>query len=212
MHLTETLHLRRQHNLSCTRNASFVHEFAKTHPAWTEPQGAKDIASFFRSIPHTHFSPQTMIFMRLPVPHFGTTSPINDNPCLSPCRWQLLAVPSMSLCPMTIVHRIAQDGILAISTRSLHQPMIARPEALAVASPGQAQLRILNLALIPIVGIHPRIDHMKLDKHTRRLLLSPSVRIAHSKLFLFISYFSRCYNLNPRPCIYTQTRQTKLTD
>jgi hypothetical protein len=60
--------------------------------------------------------------------------------------------------------------------------------------------------------IHPRIDHMKLDKHTRRLLLSPSVRIARYKLFLFISYFFRSYNLNPLPCIYTQTRQTKLTD
>jgi hypothetical protein len=65
--------------------------------------------------------------------------------------------------------------------------MIARPEALAVASPGQAQLQIIDLALIPIVGIRPRIDHIKLHKHTQRLLLSPSVRVARSKLFLFIS-------------------------
>jgi hypothetical protein len=30
---------------------------------------------------------------------------------------------------------------------------------------------------------------MKLNEHTRRLLLSPSVRIARSKLFLFIAFF-----------------------
>jgi hypothetical protein len=39
------------------------------------------------------------------------------------------------------------------------------------------------------VRIRPHIDHMKLDEKTWRLLLSPSVRIARSKLFLFISVF-----------------------
>jgi hypothetical protein len=55
------------------------------------------------------------------------------------------------------------------------------------------------------VGISPQINHMKLDKHTRRLLLSPSVRIARSKLFLLIASISRCYNLLTRYVyIYTQ--------
>jgi hypothetical protein len=88
-------------------------------------QNRKDIVSFFCSLPHTLLS-RTMIFMRLPVPHFGTTSPINDHPCLSPCRRQLLAVLSTSLRPTTIVRRIAHDGVLAVSTRSLRRPMIAR--------------------------------------------------------------------------------------
>jgi hypothetical protein len=39
---------------------------------------------------------------------------------------------------MTIVCRLADDGMFAVFTRSLHRPIIARPEALAVASPGQA--------------------------------------------------------------------------
>jgi hypothetical protein len=70
-----------------------------------------------------------------------------------------------------ITRRLADDGVLAIFTRSLRRPTIARPEALArVASPGQAQLQIFDLALIPIVGIRPRINHMKLNEHTRRLL------------------------------------------
>jgi hypothetical protein len=171
-------------------------------------QNRKDIVSFFRSLSHTHFSPQTKIFMRLPVPHFGTTSPINDYPRLSTCRRQLLAVPSMSLRPTTIAHRIAHNGVLAVSSRSLRRPTVARPEALVrVASPGQAQLQIFNLALIPIVGIRPRINHMKLNEHTRRLLLSPSVRIAHSELFLFITLFLRCYNSRTHPCINTRPTQ-----
>jgi hypothetical protein len=105
-------------------------------------QNRKDIVSFFRSLSHTHFSPQTMIFMGLPVPHFGTTSPINDHPCLSPCRRQLLAVPSTSLRPTTIVRRLAHDGVFAASIRSLRRPAIARPEALLrIASPGQRNFK-----------------------------------------------------------------------
>jgi hypothetical protein len=134
-------------------------------------QNRKDVVSFFRSLSHTHFYPQTMIFMRLPVRHFGITSPINDHPCLSPCRRKLLALPSMSLRPTTIVRRLAHDGAFTASIRSLRRPAIARPEALLwVASPGQAQLQIFNLALIPIVGISPQINYMKLNEHTRRLL------------------------------------------
>jgi hypothetical protein len=89
-------------------------------------QNRKDIVSFFRSLSHTHFSPQMMIFMRLPVPHFGTTSPINDHPCLSPCRRQLLAVPSMLLRQMAIVRHLADDGMFTVSTRSLRRPTIAQ--------------------------------------------------------------------------------------
>jgi hypothetical protein len=65
-----------------------------------------------------------------------------------------------------IARRLADDGMFVVSTRSLHRPTIARPEALAVASPGQAQLQIFDLALIPIVGICPQINHMKLNEHT----------------------------------------------
>jgi hypothetical protein len=41
-----------------------------------------------------------------------------------------------------------------------------------------------------MLEIRPQINHMKLDKHTRRLFLSSSMRIARSKYFLFISLFS----------------------
>jgi hypothetical protein len=37
-----------------------------------------------------------------------------------------------------ISRRIAHDGVLAVSIRQLHRPTVAHPEALAVASPGQA--------------------------------------------------------------------------
>jgi hypothetical protein len=40
------------------------------------------------------------------------------------------------------------------------------------------------------VGIRPRIDHIKLHKHTRRLNLSLSVRIARSKLLSLFLFFS----------------------
>jgi hypothetical protein len=71
---------------------------------------------------------------------------------------------------MAIVCRLVDDGIFTVSTRSIRRPTAARPEALAVASPGQAWLQILDLALIPIIEIHSRINHMKLYEHTRRLL------------------------------------------
>jgi transposase InsO family protein len=149
-----------------------------------------------------------MIFMRLPIPDFGTISPINDLPRPPPCRRLVPVVSSLSLHRTTIARRLAHNGMLAVSTRSLRRPTVARPEALVrVASPGQAQLQNFDLALIPIVGIRPRINHIKLDEHTRRLLLSPSVRIAHSELFLFITLFLRCYKLTPPPCIYTRLTQ-----
>jgi hypothetical protein len=84
--------------------------------------------------------------------------------------------------------RLAQDGVLAVSTRSLRGPTVARPEALAVASPGQAWFQILDLALISIFGIRTQINHMKLDKHIQRLFLSSSVRIARSKYFLYFLF------------------------
>jgi hypothetical protein len=60
------------------------------------------------------------------------------------------------------------------------------------------------------VRILSQINHIKLNKHTRRLLISPSVCIARSKLFLFISLFSPCYNSRClqncwlRSCIYVR--------
>jgi hypothetical protein len=47
----------------------------------------------------------------------------------TPCR--LLCVTPLS----TITHRLADDGVLAIFTRSLHRPTIARPEALVESPP-----------------------------------------------------------------------------
>jgi hypothetical protein len=96
------------------------------------------------------------------------------------------------------------NGMPAISTRSIHRPTDARPEALVVASPGQAQLQIFDLALIPIVIIRPQINHMKLNEYTRRLHLSPSVHISRSELFPFYCSLSRCYNLKPSMCFYTR--------
>jgi hypothetical protein len=59
------------------------------------------------------------------------------------------------------------------------------------------------------VGICPQINHMKLDEHTQRLLLSPSVRIARSKLFLFLLLFVfQCYNLL-RLIVYIYTKDPK---
>jgi hypothetical protein len=81
-----------------------------------------------------------------------------------PCHLPVL------LLEMAIVRRLADDGMFALSTRSLHRPTITRPEALAVASPGQAQLQIFDLALIPIACICPQINYMKLNEHTQRLL------------------------------------------
>jgi hypothetical protein len=57
------------------------------------------------------------------------------------------------------------------------------------------------------VRIRPRINHMKLDKYTQRLLLSPSVRIARSKLFPFYCSLTlgiQYYNLTACLCINTQ--------
>jgi hypothetical protein len=48
-------------------------------------------------------------------------------------------------------------------------------------------------------------SHMKLDKHTRRLYLSPSVRVARSKLFLFISLIFSVLTTWVPPCIYART-------
>jgi hypothetical protein len=50
------------------------------------------------------------------------------------------------------------------------------------------------LLFVLSVKICSQINHMKLDKHTQILLLSPSVRIARSKLFYYY-YFSQYYNL-----------------
>jgi hypothetical protein len=98
----------------------------------------------------------------------------------TPCRLLSVALPSM------ITHCLADAGVrvLAIFTWLLRRPITARPEVL-VKSP-----QIFDLALIPIVGICPQINHMKLNKLTRRLLLSPSVRIARSELFLFLSFLA----------------------
>jgi hypothetical protein len=50
---------------------------------------------------------------------------------------------------------------------------------------------------------------MKLDEHTRRQNLSPSVRIARSEILLFIIAFLRCYKtLSCRALIYTHRNQT----
>jgi hypothetical protein len=95
--------------------------------------------------------------------------------------------------------RFAQRQSLVASTMAACSPfpLVGLPTddrpprgSSSVASPGQARLQFFDLALIPIVGICPQINHMKLDKHTWRLLLSPSVRIARSELVLYFLLFS----------------------
>jgi hypothetical protein len=124
--------------------------------------------------------------MRLLMQHLGTTSPINDHPPPPPCRRHDPVASTMAACsPFQPVGLPTDD----------HPPRGAS----RVASPGQAQLQIFDLALIPIVVICPQLNHMKLDKHIRRLLLSPSVRIARSELFLYFLLFSLSYNLHNLP-------------
>jgi hypothetical protein len=143
-----------------------------------------------------------MIFMRLPVPHLGIISPINDIPHPPPCRRLVPIFSSLLLHRTTITRCLAHNSVLTISTRSLHRPTVACPEALAVASAGQAQLQIFDLALIPIVGIRPLIDHIKLDEHTWRQNLSPRARIVPS-ISLFISFaFSPVLQNAHGPCAY----------
>jgi hypothetical protein len=59
-----------------------------------------------------------------------------------------------------------------------------------------------------IVGIRPQINHMKLDKHTQKLLLSPSVRIARSKLFLIFPTLRVLQLASPDVYIYTHGQIT----
>jgi hypothetical protein len=74
-----------------------------------------------------------------------------------PCRHFRVAPPSI------ITRRLADDGVLAIFTRSLRRPTIAHPEALAwVASPRQAQLQIFDLALIPIVELASGAEYSRM--------------------------------------------------
>jgi hypothetical protein len=71
--------------------------------------------------------------------------------------------------------------------------------------------KIITVMWAICVGIHPRIDYIKLDEHTQRLLLSPSVHIARFKLFLYFSSFSPgvavLQTLNYR-CLYRCSRPT----
>jgi hypothetical protein len=124
----------------------------------------------------------------------------------TPCRPLHVARPNM------VTHRLAGDGVLTIFTRSLRRPTIAHPEALArVASSGQAQLQIFDLALIPIVGICPQINHMKLNKHTwRQNIIAKGA--CRTRYFLnktrdcISSFFFRYHCVTTRThfcCIYT---------
>jgi hypothetical protein len=83
-----------------------------------------------------HILSRRMIFMRLPAPHLGTTSPINDHPHPPPCRRQRHVASSMLLHWTIFTRRISHDGVLAVSTRSPHRPTVARPEALVGRLPG----------------------------------------------------------------------------
>jgi hypothetical protein len=136
-------------------------------------------------------NPRTTILTRLPVPHLGTTSPINDHP--PPC---LANDDTLSTLPCCSTEQRSPAASLRTARRLLHpaaSPSDGRlPRgASRVASPGQAWLQILNLALIPIVGIRPRIDHIKLDEHThaKKLVARGTYR---ALLFLFIPQFQIC--------------------
>jgi hypothetical protein len=116
-------------------------------------------------------------------------------------------------CCSMITHRISHDDELAVSTRSLRRPTVARPEALAVASPGQAWLQILDLTLIPIVGICPHINYMKLDKHTHRDYFYRQAYVSHALTFLLFLFFllnSRYYKLTQNLACICNTQPTDL--
>jgi hypothetical protein len=124
-----------------------------------------------------------------------------------------LANSNRSLSRTTIAHRLAHDSLFAVSTRSLRRPTIPRSEALAVAFPGQAQLQNFDLVLIPIVGIHPRINHMKLNKHTHIDYFYRQACVSQRSELFFISLFSRCYKLyNQLMYKYTANRPRLLID
>jgi hypothetical protein len=147
-----------------------------------------------------HILSQATIFMRLLAPHLSTTSPINDHP-RPLLGWQQ---PPRRLSMMIACH-LANDSLLAISTRPLHRPTVACP----------GELQIFDLALILIVEICPQFNHIKLDEHTRRQNLSPSVSVARSKLFLFLLLFLNVTTLITRPrssCICTQADRSKHTN
>jgi hypothetical protein len=138
-----------------------------------------------------------MIFMRLSTPHLGTTSPINDHRHPPTCRRQCPAAASVSLRRARSPVALRTPAYSPIFTRSIRRPMIARPEALArVASPGQAQLQIFDLALISIVGIRPQINHMKLNEHTRRLFFYHQACVSHALNFSLFLVFLRCYKIH----------------
>jgi hypothetical protein len=62
-------------------------------------------------------------------------------------------------------HRLADNSVLAIFTRSLRRPTIACPEVLVGSPPRQAQLQIFNLALIPIIGSPTNQSHEAKQTH-----------------------------------------------
>jgi hypothetical protein len=130
---------------------------------------------------------QMMILTSLPASLLGTTASINDHP--PPCRRHLFAVSFVSLLRTTI----------------------ARLDALIrVASLGQARLQILNLALIPIVGICPQIDYIKLDKQARSKNLMAK-DTCHARSFsLFSSQLTHRTKLRQPMHIYARTNDTKL--
>jgi hypothetical protein len=113
-------------------------------------------------------------------------------------------------------HRTACLGPLGALARQSRRkscpgPDVNGPFALSVCI-GSLEMPLNRLASLNFlnVGIRPRINHMKLNEHTRRLLLSPSVRIARSELFLYFSFLnSRCYNSITQTCIYTRTTPTQ---
>jgi hypothetical protein len=106
----------------------------------------------------------------------------------------------------------APAGVLAAAVLLAHrrsEPAIGGMWGAALSSPqagcGEVSATVdaplLCLGMATGVGIRPRINHMKLDKHTRRLFLSPSVRITRSRLFFYFSFSLnlRCYNFRYTP-------------
>jgi hypothetical protein len=79
-------------------------------------------------------------------------------------------------------------------------------------SMGSGHLKLAGvLILAAAVRIRPRINYMKLHKHTQRQSLSPRTRIVPS-IFLFISFafLPPCYKISHRSsCIYTRYDRPK---
>jgi hypothetical protein len=81
---------RQQHGVTCFNCNGSSQKQALGHNDDSQTRRWHDVRTCMPMTPW-HTLSRIMIFMRLPAPHLGTTSPINDHPCPPPCRRQRLS-------------------------------------------------------------------------------------------------------------------------